>query len=49
MQMAKVCVCLTYADVLHMDMFSLYGFLSFPAQIRKALEPEILRVRGFYV
>lgn len=34
MQMVRVCVCHEYADVRHMDMFSLCNFLSFPAQIR---------------
>jgi|GEM_PF-6896719 len=41
MQMGRICVCQTYADVLHMDMFSLYGFLSFSAQIRKNPKPEM--------
>lgn len=30
MQMVRICVCHEYADVRHMDMFSLCNFLSFP-------------------
>ena len=34
MQMVRICVYHEYADVRHMDMFSLCYFLSFPVQIR---------------
>lgn len=40
MQMVRICVCHTYADVRHMDMHDLYAFFSFSAEIRKKVEPE---------
>lgn len=41
MQMVSICVCITYADVRHMDMHDLYAFFSFSTEIRKAVESEI--------
>lgn len=40
MQMLRICVCYTYADVRHMDMFGVCLHLSFSAEIRKKAEPE---------
>lgn len=39
--MVRICVCIAYADAGHMDMFSLYGLLTFSAKIRKIPKPEI--------
>lgn len=43
MQMVRICVCHKYADVRHMDMFSLCNFLSFPAKIRFLVVPDLLQ------
>lgn len=40
MQMVSICVCITYADVRHMDMHDLYAFFSFSAEIRKKVKSE---------
>ncbi len=40
MQMVRICVYHEYADVRHMDMFSLCYFLSFPVQIRFLVKSE---------
>lgn len=42
MQMVRICVCHTYADVRHMDMHDLYAFFSFSAEIRKKVVPDLL-------
>jgi len=42
MQMVRICVCQAYADVGHMDMLNLYIVLSFSAEIRKKLVPDLL-------
>ena len=39
--MVSICVCHTYADVRHMDMFNLCYILSFPGQIRKKIVPDL--------
>lgn len=44
MQMAGICVCITYADVQHMDMHHIYVLLSFSVQIRKPVEAEKVRL-----
>ncbi|MNP67194.1 hypothetical protein D3C76_1629950 [compost metagenome] len=41
MQMAGICVCLTYADAWHVDMFSLCYFFSFSGQIRKKAKSDL--------
>ena len=41
MQMVRICVCQAYADVGHMDMLNLYIVLSFSAEIRKKLDPDL--------
>jgi hypothetical protein len=41
MQMVRICVCQAYADVGHMDMLNLYIVLSFSAEIRKKLVPDL--------
>lgn len=41
MQMVRICVCNTYADVRHMDMLHISFLLSFPGQIRKKVKPEV--------
>lgn len=41
MQMVRICVCHTYADVRHMDMHDLYAFFSFSAEIRKKVVPDL--------
>lgn len=41
MQMVRICACHAYADVRHMDMFSICIFFSFPAQIRKKAVPDL--------
>lgn len=41
MQMVSICVCITYADVRHMDMHDLYAFFSFSAEIRKKVVPDL--------
>lgn len=41
MQMASICACFTYADAWHMDMLSLYWFLSFSGQIRKIPKSDL--------
>jgi len=45
MQMVRICVCQAYADVGHMDMLNLYIVLSFSAEIRKKLVPDLLQPR----
>ncbi len=52
MQMLRICVCYTYADVRHMDMCGVCLNLSFSAEIRKKVEldpkikPEILEAKN---
>lgn len=41
MQMADICVCMAYADVLHMDMPHLPSVLSFSAEIRKKAKSDL--------
>ncbi|VTP12277.1 hypothetical protein PUATCC27989T_00063 [Phytobacter ursingii] len=41
MQMAGICVCMTYADVQHMDMPHLYMLLSFSVQIRFPVKSDL--------
>lgn len=41
MQMVSICVCHTYADAMYMHMLYISCFLSFSAEIRKAVEPEV--------
>lgn len=48
MQMVRICVCHTYADVRHMDMHDLYAFFSFSAEIRKKVEPEVLNKKTWH-
>lgn len=43
MQMVSICVCITYADVRHMDMHDLYAFFSFSAEIRKKVVPDLTK------
>nr|UOL51991.1 hypothetical protein [Enterobacter hormaechei subsp. steigerwaltii] len=46
MQMVSICVCHTYADARHMDMFNLCCILSFPGQIRKKVVPDLHALSG---
>lgn len=39
-QMLSICIDTAYADARHIDMFSLYMFLSFSAGIRKKAVPD---------
>lgn len=41
MLMLRICVCYTYADGRHMDMQCLYTFLTFSAEIRKKVVPDL--------
>ncbi|EFH2976336.1 hypothetical protein G3Z73_005098 [Escherichia coli] len=41
MQMIGICVCLTYADVRHMDMLHLSNLLTFYAEIRKKVVTDL--------
>lgn len=41
MQMLRIYVCYTCADARHMDMPHLYTFLSFSAEIRKKVVPDL--------
>lgn len=45
MQMVSICVCLTYADVRHMDMHDIYAFFSFSPEIRKKVNSDLWRSR----
>ena len=38
--MVRICVCLTYADAIHIDMVSLYLIRYFSAEIRKKVKPD---------
>ena len=40
MQMAGMCVCLTYADAGHMDMLNISLLLTFSHQIRKKAKSD---------
>ncbi|PDO82152.1 hypothetical protein BK796_23225 [Kosakonia pseudosacchari] len=48
MQMVSICVCITYADVRHMDMHDLYAFFSFSAEIRKKVEADLSDPARFF-
>ncbi|RJK99864.1 hypothetical protein D5066_18645 [Enterobacter chuandaensis] len=48
MQMVSICVCITYADVRHMDMHDLYAFFSFSAEIRKKVKSDLQTTDGLF-
>ncbi|EBS4098532.1 hypothetical protein DPS53_25290, partial [Salmonella enterica subsp. enterica serovar Bareilly] len=37
----RICVCLPYADVRHMDMLNICMLLSFSRKIRKKVKPDL--------
>ena len=41
MHVLGVCICLTYADAMHMDMLYISILISFPGQIRKKAVPDL--------
>ena len=46
MQMVSICVCHTYADAWDMDMYHICVFISFYAEIRKKVVPDLSTARG---